>query len=87
MEQDRFFLQKRECYFYPNFGFYSDCFIRNINSGLNRMIFPLIGVNSLTIDGGGVLFVFHNFVNQFIIKKYEQSSKASISTFAWNFPS
>lgn len=59
---------KGEYHFYPDYGSDKYAFISNNDEGLKRVIFPLSDFKNLTIDGGGSLFVFHGFVNPFIVE-------------------
>ncbi len=70
---------KGEYHFYPDFGIDKYCFISNNDEGLKRIIFPLIGFEKLTIDGRGSSFIFHGFVNPFIV---ENSSSITFKDFS-----
>jgi len=69
---------KGEYHFYPDFGVDKYCFISNNDEGMKRIIFPLIGFENFTIDGRGSLFIFHGFVNPFIV---ENSSNITFKDF------
>ncbi|MEJ0001457.1 MAG: right-handed parallel beta-helix repeat-containing protein [Verrucomicrobiota bacterium] len=43
------------------------CFVSNNDPGLKRIAFPLDHAENLEIDGGGARFVFHGFVNPFVL--------------------
>lgn len=53
--------------FYSDFGKDEYCFISNNDEGLKRIAFLLEDMNNLTIDGQGSEFIFHGFINPFII--------------------
>jgi len=73
---------KGEYHFYPDFGIDHYCFISNNDEGLKRIIFPLFSYKNLTIDGQGSSFIFHGFVNPFVI---ENSSNIILKNFSINF--
>lgn len=54
--------------FLPDYAPERFIFVSNNDEGLKRIIFPLLGFNDLIIDGQGSLFMFHGFVNPFIIE-------------------
>lgn len=54
-------------HFYPDYGKDEYCFVSNNDEGLKRIIFLLKNINSLTIDGQGASFIFHGFVNPFVL--------------------
>ena len=41
----------------------------NNATGVKKIAFPIIGINNITIDGGGSTFVFHGAVSPFIASK------------------
>ena len=59
---------KGEYHFYPDFGMDKYCFVSNDDEGLKRVVFPLIGFENLTINGNGSSFIFHGFVNPFVLE-------------------
>lgn len=73
---------KGEYHFYGDFGVDKYCFISNNDEGLKRIIFPLLEMNNLTIDGQGSSFVFHGFVNPFVI---ENSRNITLLNFSIDF--
>lgn len=54
-------------HFYPDMGYDEYCFISNNDEGLKRVIFLLKDLHNLEIDGHGAEFIFHGFVNPFVI--------------------
>lgn len=54
-------------HFYPDFGKDKYCFVSNNDEGLKRVIFPLENIQGLTVDGQGATFIFHGFVNPFVL--------------------
>lgn len=54
-------------HFYPEQGTDKYCFISNNDEGLKRVIFLIEGFDQLTINGNGSKFIFHGFVNPFVI--------------------
>jgi len=54
--------------FRPDMGYDKYCFISNNDEGLKRIIFPIIGMKDVVIDGGGASFIFHGFVNPFVVE-------------------
>jgi len=73
---------KGEYHFYPDFGIDKYCFISNNSEGLKRIVFLLDGFNNLTIDGKGSSFIFHGFVNPFIV---ENSSNVTFKNFSIDY--
>lgn len=57
-------------------------FISNNDEGLKRVVFPLVGINDLTIDGQGSEFVFHGFVSPFLV---QESSNITFTDFSVDF--
>ncbi|MFV0336748.1 MAG: right-handed parallel beta-helix repeat-containing protein [Chthoniobacterales bacterium] len=58
------------CYdFWPDRAFEKYLFLSNNDEGLKRIIFPLIGMNNLVLDGGGASFVFHGQMIPFLVEK------------------
>lgn len=57
-------------------------FISNNDEGMKRVIFPLLGMKGLTIDGQGSDFVFHGRVNPFII---DDASEITFENFSVDF--
>lgn len=57
-------------------------FISNNDEGLKRVIFSLAGFDDLTIDGQGSEFIFHGFVNPFLV---EDSSAIRFQDFSIDF--
>lgn len=53
--------------FKPGFAEELYFFISNNDEGMKRVAFPLVGTENLTIDGQGSEFVFHGFINPFIL--------------------
>ena len=53
--------------FWPNRALERYAFITNNDEGLKRIAFPLYGFKNFAIDGQGAKFVFHGFLNPFIL--------------------
>ena len=53
--------------FFPTFASERYCFISNNDEGLKRIAFPISNVQKLTIDGQGSEFMFHGFINPFVV--------------------
>ena len=53
--------------FWPGRALETYCYITNNDEGAKRVAFPLVGFDNLEIDGGGARFVFHGFLNPFIL--------------------
>lgn len=70
---------KGEYHFYPDYGVDKYCFISNNDEGLKRIIFPLYDFQNLTINGQGSSFIFHGFVNPFVI---DHSSNIQLRNFS-----
>lgn len=71
-----------EYHFYGDFGVDKYCFISNNDEGLKRIIFPIFEMDNLTIDGQGSSFIFHGFVNPFVI---DHSKHISLKNFSIDF--
>lgn len=65
-------------HFYPDKGTDKYCFVSNNDEGLKRVVFLFEGFKNLTIDGQGSTFIFHGFVNPFVI---ENSSGITFKNF------
>ena len=68
--------------FYPEFGIDKYCFISNNDEGLKRIIFLLENMKNFSIDGQGSEFIFHGFVNPFVINN---SSNITFKNFSIDF--
>lgn len=68
--------------FYPDFAEEAYCFISNNDEGLKRIAFPLFQMEDLTIDGQGSTFMFHGFVNPFVI---EGAKSIALENFSIDF--
>lgn len=73
---------KGEYHFYGDFGVDKYCFISNNDEGLKRIIFPIFEMDNLTIDGQGSSFIFHGFVNPFVI---DHSKQITLKNFSIDF--
>lgn len=56
-------------HFYPDMGYDDYCFISNNDEGLKRIAFLLKDCRDIEIDGHGAQFVFHGFINPFVINR------------------
>ena len=54
-------------HFYSDFATDKYCFITNNDEGLKRIVFLLEEMNNFTINGQGANFIFHGFLNPFVI--------------------
>ena len=68
--------------FYPTFAGERYCFISNNDEGLKRIAFDIKEVSDLTIDGQGALFMFHGFINPFVV---EESKNIRFEDFSIDF--
>jgi len=66
-------------HFYPDAGYDEYCFISNNDEGLKRVIFLLKDLRNIEIDGHGSQFIFHGFVNPFVITGAENISFRNFS--------
>ncbi len=69
-------------HFYGDFGIDKYCFISNNDEGLKRIIFPLFNLENITIDGQGSEFIFHGFVNPFVL---QDSKNVVLKNFSIDF--
>lgn len=63
---ERLVFPKGQYDFHPAFAEERYCFISNNDEGLKRIVFPLVGMENLVIDGQGSEFLFHGFLNPFV---------------------
>lgn len=68
--------------FYSDSGLDKYCFISNNDEGLKRVIFLLENMKNFTLDGQGSEFVFHGFINPFVINN---SSNITFKNFSIDF--
>ena len=68
--------------FWPDFGIEKYCFISNNDEGLKKVAFPLIDFENIEVDGQGSEFVFHGFVNPFVI---DNSQNVVLKNFSIDF--
>lgn len=54
--------------FWPDLAAERYCYISNNDEGLKRIAFPLVDVENLEIDGQGARFVFHGYINPFVLE-------------------
>jgi len=59
--------EKGQYDFHPEFAKDMYFFVSNNDEGLKRTIFPLVDFQNLTIEGTDSSFMFHGFVNPFIV--------------------
>lgn len=69
-------------HFYDDFGIDKYCFISNNDEGLKRIIFPLFNIKNLCIDGQGSNFIFHGFINPFVL---QDSKNVVLQNFSIDF--
>lgn len=68
--------------FYSEFGIDKYCFISNNDEGLKRIIFLIEEMHNFTLDGQGSEFIFHGFVNPFVINN---STNVTFKNFSIDF--
>jgi len=68
--------------FWPDMANERYYFISNNDEGLKRIAFLLNGFDNLEIDGQGSLFIFHGYVNPFIL---DQSKNITLKNFSIDF--
>ena len=71
--------EKGTYHFYPENGTDKYCFVSNNDEGLKRIAFYLEGLDGLTIDGQGSQFIFHGFINPFVV---ENSKRITFKNFS-----
>ena len=72
-----------EYHFYKNFAFEKDYCISNNLYGTKRIIFPLIDMKDITIDGEGADLMFHGDVLPFVI---DNSQNVVLKNFKIDYP-
>ena len=65
--------------FYPTFAEERYCYISNNDEGLKRIAFAINGMNKLEIDGQGAQFLFHGFINPFVVEDSKQITLVNFS--------
>lgn len=65
--------------FYPDRAQEHYLYVSNNDEGLKRVIFPIIDVNGLVIDGQGANFIFHGGVNPFLVQGSSQITLKNLS--------
>lgn len=68
--------------FYPDFARDLYLYLCNNDPGMKRVVFPLVGFESFTIDGQGSEFVFHGPLNPFLVS---DSSSITLKDFSVDF--
>jgi parallel beta-helix repeat protein len=68
--------------FHPDHADETYLFVSNNDEGLKRVAFPLVGFENLIIDGQGSQFVFHGFINPFLV---QASSNLRFENFSVDF--
>lgn len=74
--------EKGEYHFWGDKACEKYCFTSNNDEGLKRIIFSIENAEGLTIDGNGSSFVFHGFVNPFVIYS---STDVTLKNFSVDF--
>jgi len=74
--------KKGTYHFDSNYGIDKYCFISNNTEGLKRIVFLLEEIKNLTIDGQGSSFIFHGFINPFVINN---SKNVKLKNFSIDF--
>lgn len=69
-------------HFYPDLGVDKYCFVSNNDEGLKRVVFPIEGLQNITIDGQGAKFIFHGNINPFVVEK---STRITFRNFSVDF--
>ncbi|MFZ2656180.1 MAG: hypothetical protein WAX69_14710 [Victivallales bacterium] len=57
-------------------------YIANNDAGPRSIVFPVIGCNGITIDGGGSEFIFHGRISPFVIEK---SANVNVRNFSIDY--
>ncbi len=78
----RLVFPKGQYHFLPDHADEAYLFVSNNDEGLKRMAFPLFGFEDLTIDGQGSEFIFHGFLNPFVV---QDASKITFENFSVDF--
>lgn len=78
----RLVFDKGQYDFFPTFAGERYVYISNNDEGLKRIAFDLSGVSNLVIDGQGAQFMFHGFINPFVV---EDSAKVTFENFSVDF--
>lgn len=74
--------EKGEYHFWGDKAYEKYCFTSNSDEGLKRIIFSIENAKGLTVDGNGSSFVFHGFVNPFVISS---STGVTLKNFSVDF--
>lgn len=74
--------EKGEYHFWGDKACEKYCFTSNNDEGLKRIIFPIEKADGLTIEGNGASFIFHGFVNPFVIS---YSAYVTLKNFSVDF--
>lgn len=69
----------------PDYAYDKYCAVTNHGNGLKKILFPMIGYNSVTIEGNGASFICHGQIMPFL---FEECDKVSVSgvTVDWDIP-
>ena len=68
--------------FFPIYMEERYCFISNNDEGLKRIAFPMYEMENLTLDGQGSEFLFHGFINPFVV---DHSKQITFENFSIDF--
>ena len=63
-----------QLHFHPRYAFQKEYYISNNDYSRKSIIFPLIGMQDLTIDGEGAELLFHGEVLPFVLDHSERSN-------------
>ncbi|HAV12880.1 MAG TPA: hypothetical protein DCX06_05215 [Opitutae bacterium] len=68
--------------FYPTYAGERYLFVSNNDEGLKRIAFDMVGMENVTIEGGGAQFMFHGAMNPFVA---EHSKNILLTNFSIDF--
>lgn len=72
-----------QLHFHPRYAFQKEYYISNNDYSRKSIIFPLIGMQDLTIDGEGAELLFHGEVLPFVL---DHSEKIELKNFTMDYP-
>ncbi len=77
--------EEGEYLFTPEFALQKYCIVTNHGNGLKNIIFPMMGYDSIEIEGNGAKFIFHGQVLPFLFENCAEVTVKNLSV-DWDIP-
>jgi hypothetical protein len=75
--------ENKTYHFYRKYAYQKEYFISNNDYSLKSIIFPLIGIDGLTVEGNGAEFIMHGEILPFVV---DHSKDITLRNFSVDYP-